>query len=95
MASRVSDIASPFSSGISPARPPSRTEKHDPAKGNFTEEDSDATLEKTFQLARFFGTKKVRIFSLLARRRIPRKSIHKCATAWAKPRAWRRRTTWC
>ena len=38
-------------------------EKHDPAKGNFTEEDADTALEKSFQLARFFGTKKVRIFS--------------------------------
>jgi sugar phosphate isomerase/epimerase len=38
-------------------------EKHDPATGKFTEEDSDATLEKSFELARFFDTKKVRIFS--------------------------------
>lgn len=59
----VSDIASPVFKWNIPGAATRANEKHDPAKGNFTEDDSDATLEKTFQLARFFGTKKVRIFS--------------------------------
>jgi sugar phosphate isomerase/epimerase len=59
----VSDIASPVFKWNIPGSATRANEKHDPAKGNFTEDDSDATLEKTFQLARFFGTKKVRIFS--------------------------------
>src|SRR5262245_31710686 len=32
-------------------------------KANFVEADADHVLEKTFQLARFFGTNQVRIFS--------------------------------
>ena len=59
----VSDIASPVFKWNLPGETTHPNEKHDPAKGNFTEEDADAALEKTFQLARFFGTKKVRIFT--------------------------------
>jgi sugar phosphate isomerase/epimerase len=60
---RVSDIASPIFKWNLPGAATKSNEKHEPAKGNFTEEDADTTLEKSFQLARFFGTKKVRIFS--------------------------------
>jgi sugar phosphate isomerase/epimerase len=59
----VSDIASPLFKWNVPGVATKPNEKHDPAKGNFTEEDADTALEKSFQLARFFGTKKVRIFS--------------------------------
>ena len=59
----VSDIASPIFKWNIPGVATKPNEKHDPATGKFTEEDSDATLEKSFQLAHFFGTKKVRIFS--------------------------------
>lgn len=60
---RVSDIASPIFKWNLPGSATKANERHDPAKGNFTEEDADTALEKSFQLARFFGTKKVRIFS--------------------------------
>jgi sugar phosphate isomerase/epimerase len=59
----VSDIASPIFKWNIPGVATKPNEKHDPATGKFTEEDSDATLEKSFELARFFDTKKVRIFS--------------------------------
>jgi len=59
----VSDIASPVFKWNIPGEATHPNEKHDPAKGNFTEEDADAALEKTFELAHFFGTKKVRIFT--------------------------------
>jgi sugar phosphate isomerase/epimerase len=60
---RVSDIASPLFKWNAPGSNTKPNEKHDPAKGNFTEEDADTALEKSFHLAHFFGTKKVRIFS--------------------------------
>jgi sugar phosphate isomerase/epimerase len=60
---QVSDIASPLFKWNAPGLNTKPNEKHDPAKGNFTEEDGDTALEKSFQLAHFFGTTKVRIFS--------------------------------
>jgi L-ribulose-5-phosphate 3-epimerase len=59
----VSDIASPLFKWNAPGLKTKPNEKHDPDKGNFTEEDADTALERSFKLAHFFGTKKVRIFS--------------------------------
>lgn len=59
----VSDIGSPIFKWNLPGAETRPNEKHDFALGNFTEEDSDKTLEKAFQLAELFDTKKVRIFS--------------------------------
>jgi sugar phosphate isomerase/epimerase len=59
----VSDIGSPLFKWNIPGVATRQNEKRDFALGQYTEEDSDAALEKSFQLARFFGTKKVRIFS--------------------------------
>ena len=60
---RVSDIGSPIFKWNLPGVKTKPNEKHDPVKGNFTEDDADAALEKSFQLARFFGTRKIRLFS--------------------------------
>jgi sugar phosphate isomerase/epimerase len=60
---RVSDIGSPVFKWNIPGVASKPNEKHDFALGNFTEEDADKALEKSFDLARFFGTDKVRIFS--------------------------------
>lgn len=59
----VSDIASPIFKWNIPGEATKANEKHDFALGQYTEEDADKTLLKGFELARFFGTKKVRIFS--------------------------------
>jgi sugar phosphate isomerase/epimerase len=59
----VSDIASPIFKWNIPGEATKPNEKHDFALGRFTEEDADKTLLKSFELARFFGTKKVRIFT--------------------------------
>ena len=59
----VSDIASPIFKWNLPGVATKPDEKHDFAVGKFTEDDADKTLEKAFELANFFGTKKVRIFS--------------------------------
>lgn len=59
----VSDISSPIFKWNIPGETTKPNERHDFAVGRFTEEDSDKTLLKSFELARFFDTKKVRIFS--------------------------------
>jgi sugar phosphate isomerase/epimerase len=59
----VSDIASPIFKWNIPGETTKANEKHDFALGRYIEEDSDKALLKSFELARFFGTKKVRIFS--------------------------------
>jgi L-ribulose-5-phosphate 3-epimerase len=59
----VSDIGSPLFKWNIPGVATKPNEKRDFALGQYTEDDSDAALEKSFQLARFFGTHKVRIFS--------------------------------
>lgn len=59
----VSDIGTPIFKWNMPGAPTKSNEKHDFAVGNFTEEDADVLLEKAFGLARFFGTRKIRIFS--------------------------------
>jgi sugar phosphate isomerase/epimerase len=60
---RVSDIASPIFKWNLPAMPAKPGERHDSFKADFTEEDADSLLEKSFKLAHFFDTHKVRIFS--------------------------------
>jgi L-ribulose-5-phosphate 3-epimerase len=58
----VSDIGSPVFKYNLPEMP-ARPEKRDTFHADFTDEDSDRLLEQSFELARFFGTPKVRIFS--------------------------------
>jgi sugar phosphate isomerase/epimerase len=60
---RVSDIASPIFKWNLPSMPAKANEERDEFKAKFTEEDADAVLEKSFKLAHFFGTQKVRIFT--------------------------------
>lgn len=60
---RVSDIASPVFKWNLPQMPAHANEKRDTFKASFTEEDAEKTLEQSFQLARFFATHTVRIFS--------------------------------
>ena len=60
---RVSDIASPVFKWNLPRRATPPSEARDTFQADFTEEDARALLEKSFQLAHFFDTDKVRIFS--------------------------------
>jgi len=60
---QVSDIASPIFKWNLPQMPAKADEKRDEFKASFTEPDADPLLEKSFRLARHFGTHKVRIFS--------------------------------
>jgi sugar phosphate isomerase/epimerase len=60
---QVSDIASPIFKWNCPQMPAKANEKRDEFKASFTEPDADMLLEKSFKLARHFGTHKVRIFS--------------------------------
>jgi sugar phosphate isomerase/epimerase len=59
----VSDIASPIFKWNLPEMPAKATEARDEFSAKFTEQDADRVLEQSFKLARFFGTRKVRIFS--------------------------------
>lgn len=58
----VSDIGSPIFKWNLPEMP-ARPEKRDEFGAHFSEEDSDHLLLRSFELAHFFGTSKVRIFS--------------------------------
>jgi sugar phosphate isomerase/epimerase len=60
----VSDIASPIFKYNLP-EVPAVAEKSDMFGASFTDKDSDKLLAKSFELADFFGTKKVRIFAYL------------------------------
>jgi sugar phosphate isomerase/epimerase len=60
---RVSEIASPIFKWNCPQMPARATERHDPASANFTEEDAEKALDRSFELAGFFGTSMVRIFT--------------------------------
>lgn len=60
---QVSDIASPIFKWNLPQIPAKSNEKRDTFNASYVEEDSDKLLEDSFRLARFFGTRKVRIFS--------------------------------
>jgi len=59
---QVSDIASPIFKYNLPEMP-AQEEKRDTFRASFTDQDSEHLLQKSFELARFFGTTKVRIFS--------------------------------
>lgn len=60
---RVSDLGSPVFKYNLPEMPARRSEKRDTFLANFTDQDTEDLLRRSFDLARFFGTTKVRIFS--------------------------------
>jgi L-ribulose-5-phosphate 3-epimerase len=60
---QVSDIGSPIFKWNLPKMPAHAGEKRDTFKASFVEEDANHLLEESFKLARFFGTRQVRIFS--------------------------------
>ena len=60
---RVSEIASPLFKWNCPQAPAKAGEKRDTFSATFTEEDADKLLDQSFELARFFGTHMVRIFT--------------------------------
>jgi L-ribulose-5-phosphate 3-epimerase len=60
---KVTDIGSPIFKYNLPQMPARKGEKRDTFRADFTEQDSEHLLHKSFKLARFFGTQKVRIFS--------------------------------
>ncbi len=59
---KVTDIGSPVFKYNLPQMP-ARKEKRDTFRADFTDRDTDHLLQESFKLARFFGTRKVRIFS--------------------------------
>jgi L-ribulose-5-phosphate 3-epimerase len=60
---RATDIASPLYKWNLPGEKTRPNERHDPARGSFTEEDVDGALRKAFELAHFFDTANIRMFS--------------------------------
>ena len=60
---QVSDIGSPIFKWNLPQMPAKLGEKRDEFKASFVESDADGLLRHSFELARHFGTNKVRIFS--------------------------------
>lgn len=60
---RVSEIASPLFKWNCPQMPAKTGEKRDTFSASFTEEDADKLLDQSFEVARFFGTPMVRIFT--------------------------------
>jgi len=60
---QVSDIASPIFKWNLPQIPAKASEKRDTFNASYVDEDADKLLGDSFRLARFFGTRKVRIFS--------------------------------
>lgn len=60
---RVSEIASPLFKWNCPQMPARAGEKRDTFAASFTEQDADKLLAQSFELARFFGTRMVRIFT--------------------------------
>ena len=60
---KVSDIASPLYKYNLPEMPAQANEKRDTFRANFTEEDTEDLLHRSFEIARLFGTNKVRIFT--------------------------------
>jgi L-ribulose-5-phosphate 3-epimerase len=59
---KVTDIGSPVFKYNLPQMP-ARKEKRDTFRADFTDQDTDHLLHESFKLARFFGTRNVRIFS--------------------------------
>jgi sugar phosphate isomerase/epimerase len=60
---QVSDIGSPIFKWNLPQMPAKANEKRDEFKASFVESDADRLLHQSFDLARYFGINKVRIFS--------------------------------
>ncbi|MDR3677205.1 MAG: sugar phosphate isomerase/epimerase [Acidobacteriota bacterium] len=60
---QVSDIASPLYKWDLPGIPALPTQERGLFKAQLTEQDAEDALNKSFQIARLFGTDKVRIFS--------------------------------
>jgi sugar phosphate isomerase/epimerase len=60
---RVSDIGSPIFKWNLPQMPAKPGEQRDEFKASFVDSDADRLLAQSFDLARHFGTNKVRIFS--------------------------------
>jgi sugar phosphate isomerase/epimerase len=59
---KVSDIGSPIMKYNLPEMP-ARQEKRDTFHADFTEQDTERLFDQAFGLARFFGTRKIRVFS--------------------------------
>ena len=59
----VSDIGSPIYKWDLPEIPALPTRERDTFRAQFTEQDAEEVLNKSFQIARLFGTENVRIFS--------------------------------
>jgi sugar phosphate isomerase/epimerase len=59
----VSDIGSPIFKWNLPRMPAKAGEKRDEFKASFVESDAERLLQQSFDLARDFGTRQVRIFS--------------------------------
>jgi L-ribulose-5-phosphate 3-epimerase len=60
---QVSEIASPLFKYNLPEMPAQPSEKRDTYMASFTDQDTENLLERSFQIARLFGTEKVRVFS--------------------------------
>ncbi|MGH9326950.1 MAG: sugar phosphate isomerase/epimerase family protein [Terriglobia bacterium] len=59
---KLSDIGSPIFKYNLPEMP-ARPEKRDVFRADFTDKDTDTLLNKSFEMAHFLGTTKVRVFS--------------------------------
>ncbi len=60
---KVWQIGSPIFKYNLPQLPARPQERRDTFRANFTDADTERLLEESFRLARFFGTRRVRIFS--------------------------------
>lgn len=60
---QVSEIASPIFKYNLPEMPAQPSEKRDIFMATFTDQDTQSLLEKSFQIARLLGTRKIRVFS--------------------------------
>jgi sugar phosphate isomerase/epimerase len=60
---KVSDIASPLYKYNLPEMPARANEKRDTFRASFTDDDTEDLLRRSFEIARLFGTNKVRIFT--------------------------------
>ena len=60
---KVTEIASPLFKYNLPEMPAQPSQKRDTFMASFTEEDTEDLLKRSFEIARLFGTDKIRIFS--------------------------------
>jgi sugar phosphate isomerase/epimerase len=60
---QVSEIASPIFKYNLPEMPAQPSEKRDIFMATFTDQDTQSLLEKSFQIARLLGTRRIRVFS--------------------------------